>query len=126
MNTQKLPSEMSWTELMEYRESILQQQEELEATISVIKDEMLAKLKEEGINGKPVGDKTISLRVSYTTDKDTAKELGAIKVVTQERIDVSMIKALVQKGVTVPNLQTIESVMVTDINRKPKEVEAEK
>lgn len=118
-------SELSWEELMEFRAKIIQEQENLEAAVSVIKDEMVARLEEEGMDGKIVGDKTISIRTSYTTDKETARELGAIKTVTSERIDVAMIKALYFKKVEIPNLQIIKSPAVLDVIRKPKEEENE-
>lgn len=114
----------TWEDLLLQREKLLAVQEEIEAAISVLRDEMLLKLEQDGTpDGKVVGDKTISVRTTYTTDKDTARELGAIKVSTMERIDTGLIKALHLKGVPVKNLQINRIPQVNDVVKKPKDTD---
>lgn len=117
-------SEYTWEEIIAFREQLLAKQEEIEATISVLRDEIILKLDADGTpDGRIVGEKSISVRTTYTTDKDTAKELGAIKTFTTERIDTGLIKAMYLKGAKIPNLQINKIPQILDVVKKQKETE---
>lgn len=113
-------SELTWDQLLTRREAVITLQEELEAELSVIKDEIVSRLDEEKINGKIVGDKNISVRTVYSTDKETAKELGAITVSTSERVNTTIIKELFQKGIEIKNLQITKTPLVTEVKKEEK------
>ncbi len=113
-------SELTWDQLLARREAVIALQEELEAELSVVKDEIVARLDEEKINGKIVGDKNISVRTVYSTDKETAKELGAITVSTSERVNTTIIKELFQKGIEIKNLQITKTPLVTEVRKEEK------
>jgi len=112
-------TELSWENLLARREAVLSVMENLEAEISVIKDEILARLAGEGIEGKIVGDKNVSLRTTYTlTDRDVARELGCLKVIQQERIDNSMVKKMVLEGIKNPAIQINKTPIITEVKKK--------
>ncbi len=102
-------------EMLFMREGLLAKQEEIEAHLEVLKDEIVRTLEEEKVSGKVVGNQSISIVTSYTTSKETAKSLGLIKTITQERIDTTGVKSLVMQGVTVPNLVVTKTPRITQI-----------
>ena len=111
---------MTWEDLLTLREKILSEQEELEAHLQIIKEEILLRLDEEKVQGKIVGSKNISVRTVYTTDKEIARELGAITTVTQERINTGVIKELYLKGIEIKNLQVNRIPLITEIRKEEK------
>jgi hypothetical protein len=121
MKTQKQLPEYTWEELLDYRNKILQEQENLEAAISVIKDEVIQRLDAEKIEGKVVGDQAISIRKNYTCEKDVAESLGAITVITQKRIDVKLLKELHFKGVEIPGLVITKTPIITQVKSSKEE-----
>lgn len=121
MNEKSL-SEYTWQELLDYRIKVLQEIENLEAAVSVVKDEIVERLASEGIEGKIVGDSAISLRTSYTCPKDTAEQLGAITTITQKRIDVKLLKELYLKKVEIPGLVISKTPIISEV-KKDKDTE---
>lgn len=111
---------MTWEELVSRWEMVEAILEEYSAELSVIKNEAVIRVETEKTSGKVVGKKTISIRTTYTTSKDVALELGAIKKVVQERIDTGMIKTLYFKGIKIKDLQINKTSVLGDVEAKPK------
>lgn len=108
-------SQYGWEELLAYREKLNAQKEEAEAGLSVINTELLAKLKEEKINGKVVGDFSISkaTRITYDISLPEAEQYGAVK----RSVDQTILKQLAKSGVEIPNEKRTEYVLVKEVNK---------
>lgn len=92
--------------------------EELEASLSVIKDELSSRLDAEHLKGKVIGNYAVS-KVSRTNFRPTleqAKELAATKMV--ETVDTAALKRLFDQGVPIPNTTTATYVMVKPLEKK--------
>ncbi len=76
--------------------------EELEAAMSVIKDEMITRLDAENVKGKVVGDYQVTkvTRVNFRPTLEEARELAATKTV--EQIDTQALKRLYDGGAEIP------------------------
>lgn len=104
--------EISMEELLESYLKAIQEQENLDASIHVLRTEMQQRLDAEGIKGKVVGDYSVT-KVTRTNFKPTlqqAKELTATKIV--EQIDTAALKRLHEQGIEIPNTTTTSFVMV--------------
>lgn len=104
---------ITWQELLVTREKAVLAKEELEASIKVINDEMLERLKEEKINGKVIDNYSISKATRYSFDVDLkkAKELGAVK----EMVDQALLKQMYFKGVKFDGIKTTEYILVREV-----------
>lgn len=108
----------SLDQLLESYLKALAAQEELEASISVIKNEMIQRLDEENLKGTIVGDYSVSkvIRVNFRPTLEQAKELAAIKTV--ETIDTQALKRLHDSGVEIPNTTTTTFVLVKPLQKE--------
>ena len=118
------PEELSGAtieKLLEARLKADQQIEELEASISVINAEMIARLDEAQEKAKVVGDYTVTkvTRLNFKPTIDQARELAATKTV--EQIDTQALKRLHESGVEIPNTSVTTFVMVKPVEQKPTE-----
>lgn len=106
-------SQYDWESLLAYREKLNAQKEEAEAGLSVINSELLVKLKEEKINGKVVGDWSISkaTRITYDISLPEAEQYGAVK----RSVDQTILKQLAKSGVEIPNEKKTEYVLVKEV-----------
>lgn len=102
MKNQTPPVEMTDEQILEMREYIDYQIEQMEAHRKVIDEELV--LRAEKNDGIVTPDYTVTVTTTYTTDKDTARELGAIAVSQMERIDTKMIREMHLKGIEIKNL----------------------
>ena len=91
--------------------------EEIEASMTVIKDEMVNRLDAENVKGKIVGDYSVSkvTRLNFRPTIDQARELAATKTV--ESIDTQALKRLHDSGVEIPNTTTTTFVMVKAVEQ---------
>jgi hypothetical protein len=107
-------SQSTWEELLKLREKLSFALENAEAGLKEISAIMLEMLQKEKINGKIVGDWSISkaTRLSFTTPIEKAQELGAVKT----SIDQAKLKALFQKGIVpVEDMKKTEYVLVREV-----------
>lgn len=102
----------SMEELLDSYLKAMHEQEQLEAAISVIKDEMIQRLDSEKVKGKVVGEYTVTkvTRVNFKPTIEQARELAATKTV--ESIDTQALKRLHDQGIEIPNTTTTSFVMV--------------
>lgn len=104
---------LSFEELTDKAVKITKTQEDLEAGLKVLKDELADRLREMKITGRKVGNWYVSRvkRIS-TTDVllSVAKELGA----TTEKIDSAKISALIAKGVKITGVKYNEFVGIRE------------
>ncbi len=111
-------SKLSWEALLQEREKLLAIQEEAEAALSVLKEQIVLNLATEGIEGKVVGDMAISLRTTYSCPKEVAESLGAITTITQKRIDVKMLKTLYLKKVEIERLVITKTPIILPVKKE--------
>jgi hypothetical protein len=104
--------------LLNYYLQLGQELEELQASISVIKDEMIVRLDAEGTKGKVVGEYAVTkvTRVNFRPTLEQARELAATKTV--ESVDTQALKRLHDQGVEIPNTTTTSFVMVKPLEKK--------
>ena len=109
------PENISWEDLLELREKVMMQKEELEATVKVLSEEFLHRLAEEKLSGKVVGNYSISkaVRYGFETTLEQATELGATKTV----VDPTALKKLMQKGIIIPGVKKTEYCMVRTVEK---------
>lgn len=110
------PIKMSWEDLLLLREKYNAEKENIDAALSVISHECLERLQQEKVNGKVVGNYSISksTRYGFDTTLAEAQELGATKLV----VDASALKAIHLGGkVTVPGVKKTEYVMIREVVR---------
>jgi len=76
------------------------QEEQVMASMVMIRTEILARLEEEKIDGCLVGEYSVTKakRVSFKTSLEEAQELGAIK----QAVDINTLRKLHNKGIKVP------------------------
>lgn len=108
-------SKMSWENLLARREAVIQVLENLEAEKQILSDEFLARLQEEKISGKVIGNWSISkaTRYGFDTTLEQAQELGAVKTV----VDQMALKKLFQKGIDIPGAKKTEYCMVREVTK---------
>ena len=87
---------LSKEQLVELYANTLNEQEEVEATIKVIKDELASRM---DTNGEVIGDYSITKakRINWKVTFEQAKELGAVK----PAIDNTVLKQLYDKGIEI-------------------------
>lgn len=116
--TQTQIIEQGFDQLLDSYLKALQQQEELEAAISVIKDEMITRLDAEKVKGKVVGGYSVTkvTRVNFRPTIEQARELAATKIV--ESLDTAALKRLHDEGVEIPNTSVTTFVSVKPLEKK--------
>ena len=114
--TKEIPL-LDMVELLQQYLKYQQLQEELEAAMSVIKDEMITRLDAENVKGKVVGDYQVTkvTRVNFRPTLDQARELAATKTV--EQIDTQALKRLYDQGAEIPNTSVTTFVMVKPVEQ---------
>lgn len=108
-------SEITWEELLQYREKMSVAKEAMEAALKVISDECLERLNKEKLNGKLVGNFTVTKisKMSFDTSLESAQELGATKMV----VDQGALKKLFLEGIPVPGVKKTEYVMIKEVSK---------
>ena len=108
----------SKAELVELYQQAATQKEEFEATIEVVKDELILRLKSEKKDGDVINDTAVQIikQVRFKTTVDQAREFGA--VVTKETIDTKMLRHLHDQGVEVPGTNSSEYLKVQSLNKE--------
>jgi|SRR5579885_997898 len=115
LDPQKI-TEISIEQLVEAYTKATTLREEIEATMSVVKDEIMARLDAENVKGKVVNDYTVSkaTRVSFRTSLEWAEQAGAVK----KTVDAAKLKALYDSGVEVPDTQVTSYLVVRPVPQK--------
>lgn len=106
-------------EILESREKLNLQLEELNAAMKVLSDELLHRLNEEKKTGMIVGTKAITkaVRLSFSKVKiEQARELGATETV--EVVSSKMLKNLYNQGVAIEGVVRSEYVTVREVKEK--------
>lgn len=108
-------TEISEEKLVGMAEKLLSEKDNIESAISVIRTELLERLKAQKIDGKRVGKYALAIQ-KRTTFSDVplsfAKEVGAVT----EAVDTSKLRELFAKGVKVPSAKTTEFLSMREIN----------
>ena len=109
-------SELTWDELLVKREALLQFIENLEAAKAALSEEFMARLQQEKISGKVVGNWSISkaTRITFKLTVDQAREFGAVK----ESVDQTVLKNAYFNGAQVPGMQKTEYPIVREVEKK--------
>ena len=104
--------EMSKKDLVELYANVLHNQEDIEATIKAIKDELVERM---DTNGEIVGNYSLvkAKRINFKIDLEKAKELGAVK----PAIDNSVLKKLFDKGVKIPH-EVTSYLLIKAVSKK--------
>lgn len=110
--------------LLEKRDEFNLAIEDIQAGIKVVNDELMARLDAENVKGKIVGNKAITKvqSIRFGTSLDDARELGATK--TEEKVDTTKLRKLHDSGVTIPDTNISEYVMVKELKTKAEEESA--
>lgn len=106
----------TYEQLLDERENANHIVEEAKATLNVINQEILDRLKKEKLQGKVVGDWGVSIvnRVSYTkVSLETAESFGC----TKQAIDTAKLGKLYKTGVPIEGATEYEYVRVTQVNK---------
>ncbi|HZE87072.1 MAG TPA: hypothetical protein VE090_02580 [Methylomirabilota bacterium] len=113
--------EATLDQLLDARLKADQQIEDLQASISVINTEMIARLDADKEKAKVVGSHTVSkvTRLNFKPTIDQARELAATKTV--EQIDTQALKRLHESGVEIPNTSITVFCMVRPVEQKTTE-----
>lgn len=94
---------LSKEELVEKLQEFNLQEEQIMASMVMIREELLQRLGDENKDGELIGEYAIkkNKRVSFKTTLEEAENLGAIK----KAIDSDVLKKLYIKGIKVPGVQ---------------------
>jgi len=111
-----LPADMKYEDILDMLSRANNALEQVEAYISVLKDELRIRLDEEQLSGKAVGNWGISkaTRLSFKTTLEEAQALAA----TKEVPDPAKLKKLLAAGVAVPGVSKSEYIMVRQIEKE--------
>jgi hypothetical protein len=109
------PAEATWEELLAQWEKHTNILEVVEATVSVIKEEMSHRLEQEGLKAKAVEDRQISVvsGVRFSTSVKDAEDLGAIKL--EKKVDTGKLRKLLDSGVDVPGTERFSYVRISNL-----------
>lgn len=120
--TETLPQEMTYEQLLEARDQANHRIEELKSAVQIVNEEIMQRLAAENITGKVVGNWGISkaTRFSFDTSIEEAEALGAVKQV----VDQTELKSLLKKGVAVPGVRKSEYIIVREVEKADKKIEA--
>lgn len=102
MNPEDL-QKLSKEKLIEKLDEFNIEEEQIMASMVMIRTEILARLDEEKKDGELIGEFSVTKakRISFKTTLDQAKELGAIK----EAVDTGALRKLHNEGIKVPGTQ---------------------
>lgn len=91
---------LSKEELISKLEELNIANEDIMASMVMIRSEIMARLDEENKDGELIGDYSVSKtkRVTFKTSVEQAEELGAVK----KAVDSTKLKKLYDKGIEVP------------------------
>lgn len=107
-------TEVPEEKLVGMAEKLLAEKENIESAISVIKTELIERLKIQKIDGKKIGKYALALQkrtIFSDVPLSFAKEMGA----TTEAIDTSKLRELYAKGVKVPAVKVTEYLSMREI-----------
>ena len=92
------------------------QEEQVMASMVMIRTEILARLEEEKIDGCLVGEYSVTKakRVSFKTSLEEAQNYGAIKSV----IDTDILRKLYNKGVKIPGVNIVYYLSVRRLSQE--------
>ena len=102
-------------ELVESYAKLQYQKEEMEAAERVIKDALLEHLDKMKLDSQLVNNWSITRarRVSFKTDIEIARSLGAVK----EAVDDTKLRQLDKSGVEIPGKQVTVYLLIRDISQ---------
>ena len=120
--------EMTDQQIIEAYDNILTEEEQILAEKKVLRDEIFARVPN---NGGVLGHYTVTKAQKFTPviptkkeEKETAmaalKLLGAVKVVTMEKVDNDIIESLYNKGIKLPIEVKITSYPILNEIEQPK------
>lgn len=97
-------------ELVSFYEQLLGAQEDAENGISVVKDELLDRLKKDKVDAKIIKEYVVSAaaRINFNPPLEWAKERGAVKL----GLDHAALKELYNKEIDVPNTTITHYIMI--------------
>ena len=103
-------------ELVESYAVLQYQKEEMEAAERVIKDALLEHLDKLKVDSQLVNNWSVSRarRVSFKTDLEVARELGAVK----ETTDDAKLRQLDKAGVPIPGKNVTVYLLIRDVSHK--------
>ncbi len=116
-NTQEvIVQEKTMEELVEHYAQAIQMKEDLEAAISVVKDEILLRLDAEGVKGKIVNEYSVTkvTKTLFKTTLEEATELGAIKF----SVDTVKLKKMYEAGAPVPNVVETSYLLIKPVSKE--------
>lgn len=107
--------EMTKEQLIEKLQEINLENEQVMASLVMIREELLTRLKEEKKDGEIIGEYSVkkAIRVSFNTEIEKARELGAVK----EAVDTSILRKLDKQGVEVPGKKETEYLSVRRLSQ---------
>lgn len=110
----------STKELVESYAKLQFQKEEMEAAEKVIKEALLEHLDKMKLDSQLVSNWSISRarRVSFKTDIEIARSLGAIK----EAVDDTKLRQLDKSGVEIPGKQVTVYLLIRDMSQKDEQI----
>lgn len=115
MNPEDL-QKLSKEKLVEKLREFNLQEEQVMASMVMIREELLHRLEEQKIDGELVGEFQIKKaeRITFKTSLDEAKNFGAIK----EAVDTSVLRKLHRKGIKIPGTNTTTYLSVRRISQE--------
>lgn len=92
--------------------------EDLMASMVMIREEVMARLDEEKKDGEIIGDFSVTKtkRVTFKTSIEQAEELGAVK----KAVDTTKLKKLYDKGIKIPETNVTVYLSVRKLNQETK------
>jgi hypothetical protein len=92
------------------------QEEQVMASMVMIRTEILARLEEEKKDGEIIGEYSVTKakRINFKTSLEEAQELGAIK----QAIDTSILRKLYNKGIKVPGTEITSYLSVRRLSQE--------
>lgn len=108
-----LPANMTNEELLERWLQLQVEEEDLKSEMSVLKDELLLRLEDLGLDSMPVQDYTVSktIRKSWVqVPMEYAAGVGAVE--TKETLNTKALDALYKKGVEIPGMSSTTFVTI--------------
>ena len=92
--------------------------EDLMASMVMIREEVMARLDEEKKDGEIIGDFSVTKtkRVTFKTSIEQAEELGAVK----KAVDTTKLKKLYDKGIKIPETNVTIYLSVRKLNQETK------
>ena len=110
---------LSKEELIEKLQVFNLEEEQVMASMVMIREEILARLEEEKKDGELIGEYSVTKakRVNFKTSLEEAQEFGAVK----QSVDTTVLKRLYDKGVKVPGVSITTYLSVRRLSQKETE-----